>query len=39
MDTAPTAIIDACVLYSASVRDFVVRLAVVGKDMMEGHPL
>jgi len=27
MDTPPTAIIDACVLYSASVRDLIVRLA------------
>ena len=30
MDTPPTAIIDACVLYSAPVRDLVVRLAQAG---------
>jgi hypothetical protein len=30
MDTIPTAIIDACVLYSAPVRDLVVRLAQAG---------
>ena len=30
MVTTPTAIIDACVLYSASVRDLVVRLAQAG---------
>jgi len=30
MDAPPTAIIDACVLYSAPVRDLVVRLAQVG---------
>jgi predicted nucleic acid-binding protein len=30
MRTAPTAIIDACVLYSAPVRDLVVRLAQAG---------
>jgi hypothetical protein len=30
MVTAPTAIIDACVLYSAPIRDLVVRLAQAG---------
>ena len=30
MDLIPTAIIDACVLYSAPVRDLVVRLAQAG---------
>jgi PIN domain len=30
MDRSPTAIIDACVLYSAPVRDLVVRLAQAG---------
>jgi hypothetical protein len=30
MDTPPTAIIDACVLYSAPVRDLIVRLAQAG---------
>jgi len=30
MDTPPTAIIDACVLYSAPVRDLVVRLTQAG---------
>ena len=30
MDTPPTAIIDACLLYSAPVRDLVVRLAQAG---------
>jgi predicted nucleic acid-binding protein len=30
MDSPPTAIIDACVLYSASVRDLMVRLAQAG---------
>ncbi len=30
MDTPPTAIIDACVLYSAPVRDLLVRLAQAG---------
>ena len=30
MDTPPTAIIDACVLYSAPLRDLIVRLAQAG---------
>lgn len=30
MDTPPTAIIDACVLYSAPVRDLIVRMAQAG---------
>jgi hypothetical protein len=30
MDRSPTAIIDACALYSAPVRDLVVRLAQAG---------
>ena len=30
MDIVPTAIIDACVLYSAPVRDLIVRLAQAG---------
>ena len=30
MDTAPIALIDACVLYSAPIRDLVVRLAQAG---------
>ena len=30
MDTPPTAIIDACILYSAPIRDLIVRLAQAG---------
>ena len=30
MDAPPTAIIDACVLYSAPLRDLVVRLSQAG---------
>jgi hypothetical protein len=30
MDIVPTAMIDACVLYSAPVRDLIVRLAQAG---------
>ena len=36
MDTPPTAIIDACVLYSAPVRDLVVR---VGAGRLDSGPV